>query len=176
MSIRECFTYDGFFPDASWLSRCRMLLANPRYSALVLFRLQQAFRGRRRLSRLMARLNCVLNGGIEISNLATIGRGVDFHHTQGVVIGGDSVVGEGVHIFGRVTIGEKNGRYPRIGRGVRLYAGCVVIGGVTVGDWAAVGPNSLVGADVRPGDIVVGVPARSTRVLAGDPFAWAKLI
>jgi acetyltransferase-like isoleucine patch superfamily enzyme len=48
----------------------------------------------------------------------------------------------------------------RIGSGVRLGAGTIVLKGVTIGDGAFVEPGSVVRTDVRAGDRVGGVPAR----------------
>jgi serine acetyltransferase len=43
---------------------------------------------------------------------------------------------------------------------VYLGAGAKVLGGVTIGDDAVVGANSVVLHDVSPGATVVGAPAR----------------
>jgi galactoside O-acetyltransferase len=47
-----------------------------------------------------------------------------------------------------------------LGTHALLGAGCVVLPGVTVGESACVGANSLVKADVAAFDMVAGVPAR----------------
>ncbi len=39
-------------------------------------------------------------------------------------------------------------------------AGAVILGGITVGDGAAIGANAVVVKDVPPGALAVGVPAR----------------
>ena len=49
---------------------------------------------------------------------------------------------------------------PRIGRGVLLSAGAMVLGNVEVGDFAKIGAGSLVLASVPSGSTAVGVPAR----------------
>lgn len=49
-----------------------------------------------------------------------------------------------------------------IGSDVWIGEGCFIMAGVTIGDGAIVGCNSVVTKDVRPYDIVVGSPAKST--------------
>ena len=59
-----------------------------------------------------------------------------------------------------VTVGEKNGQRPIIGNGVQLHAGCIVIGGITLGDGVVVGAGAVVTKDVPAHAVVVGNPAR----------------
>lgn len=103
--------------------------------------------------------------GSEISPRAVLGRGVHFPHPVGIVIGAGGVVEDDVWIFQQVTIGShgrrgEDKRYPLVCRGVRIYAGAKVIGGVRIGNGAMVGANSVVLQDVPDGATVAGVPAR----------------
>jgi sugar O-acyltransferase (sialic acid O-acetyltransferase NeuD family) len=74
-----------------------------------------------------------------------------------VVVGHDSEIGDttvvaaGVVVSGMVHVGE----------GAYLGAAASIRQGVRVGDGALVGMGSVVLRDVDPGDVVVGVPARS---------------
>lgn len=52
----------------------------------------------------------------------------------------------------------------RIGEGVWIGRGAVVLKGITIGDGAVVAANSVVTRDVRPMAIVAGAPAREIRV------------
>jgi serine O-acetyltransferase len=98
--------------------------------------------------------------GIEISKGATIGEGVVFMHTVGIVIGGDSRIGDRVWFLGSNTIGSVDARgYPRIGNDVIIGAGARILGPVTVGDGATIGANAVVLGDVPPGALAVGIPA-----------------
>lgn len=65
----------------------------------------------------------------------------------------------GVHISGDVILGE----------GVYLGVGSVVINKVSVGAWSVVGAGAVVTADVPPGVVTVGVPARPIKKNAGVP-------
>ena len=98
--------------------------------------------------------------GIEIARDVQLGEGVVFVHTVGVVIGGDSRVGDRVWFLGGNTIGSVNtGGYPRIGNDVVIGAGARILGPVTIGDGASIGANAVVLCDVPAGAIALGVPA-----------------
>jgi acetyltransferase-like isoleucine patch superfamily enzyme len=64
-------------------------------------------------------------------------------------------------------LGEQRGRVI-IGRDAALYAGAIVMPGVTVGEGAVVGAGSVVEHDVPPFTYVCGVPAQIVSRL-GDP-------
>jgi sugar O-acyltransferase (sialic acid O-acetyltransferase NeuD family) len=51
----------------------------------------------------------------------------------------------------------------RVEEGALLGIGSAVIPGVTIGAWATVGAGAVVLADVAPGSVVAGVPARVVR-------------
>lgn len=84
---------------------------------------------------------------------------------MGVVIHQNARIGKNCLISQQVTIGGRSGLdgVPRIGNYVRIGAGAKVLGPVTVGEFAAVGANAVVIRDVKPGAVVVGVPAREVR-------------
>lgn len=106
--------------------------------------------------------------GIEIARGARLGEGVIFLHTVGVVIGGDSQVGDRVVFLGSNTLGSVDYRgYPRIGNDVIVGAGARILGPVTIGDGAQIGANAVVLTDVPPGAVAVGIPA-TVRVRDGS--------
>ena len=77
--------------------------------------------------------------------------------------GHDSQIGDHVLFAGGASVGAR----ARIGNEVMLGIGCVVLGDVVVGDGAVVGAGAVVTKDVSPGAVVVGVPARETRLRRG---------
>jgi serine O-acetyltransferase len=99
--------------------------------------------------------------GIEIARDVTLGEGVVFLHTIGIVIGGDSHIGDRVVFLGGNTVGsiDTSHRFPRIGNDVVIGAGARILGPVTIGDGASIGANAVVLRDVPPGAVAVGVPA-----------------
>lgn len=101
--------------------------------------------------------------GIEIPVSSTIGPGLRLRHGVGVVVNPASTIGAGVMIRQGVTIGNRRTRNdcPRIGDGVELGVGAVIIGDIVVGDGARIGPLAVVFRDV-PAGAVVRSPATET--------------
>ena len=103
-----------------------------------------------------------------------IGRGLRIYHGVGIVINDRTVIGDNVGIRQHVTLGNsgENGPCPVIEDDVELGAGCIVIGGITVGRGARVGAGAVVTKDVPAGATVVGNPAHvisHRRAAVDDP-------
>ena len=102
--------------------------------------------------------------GVEIHPGARIGRRLFIDHGMGVVIGETAEVGDDVVLFHGATLGGKamrrGKRHPTVGDRVVVGAGAKVLGPVWIGDGAQIGANAVVIADVPPGSVAVGVPAR----------------
>jgi serine O-acetyltransferase len=101
---------------------------------------------------------------LDIHPGARIGKGVFIDHGTGIVIGETAVVGDDVSLLHGVTLGgtstERVDRHPKIGKGVLIGSGAMVIGNITVGDFAKIGSGSVVTKPVPSGCTAVGVPAR----------------
>jgi serine O-acetyltransferase len=108
---------------------------------------------------------------IDIHPAARIGKGILIDHGMGVVIGETSVVGDDVSMLHGVTLGgtgkELGDRHPKIGAGVLLGAGAIVLGNVSVGQGSKIAAGSVVLDDVPPHVTAAGVPAR----VVGKPRA-----
>jgi serine O-acetyltransferase len=99
--------------------------------------------------------------GIEIGNAVTLGSGVYFVHPHGIVIGGDSRIGDRVRFYGNNTVGTaKDNGYPTIEDDVTIGAGARILGPVTIGARSVIGANAVVLADVPPDSVATGVPAK----------------
>jgi serine O-acetyltransferase len=100
--------------------------------------------------------------GIELQEGATIGRRVRIEHHGGVIVDSTASIGDDCLIQHNVTVGRagKGGLAPRIGRDVLLGPGSIVVGDITVGDHAVIGPNAVV---------LIDVPPRSTACAAYRP-------
>jgi serine O-acetyltransferase len=102
---------------------------------------------------------------VSIHPSASIGTSVYLDHATGIIIGADSIVGDGVTMMQNVTIGrgpEHPARAPRIGRSAYLSSGASIIGDISIGDFAKIGAGAVVTHDVPVGCTAVGVPARLT--------------
>ncbi len=107
-------------------------------------------------------LNVVLNG-CYISPRATIGPGLRLPHATGIVIGDGSVIGRDVTIYQNVTLGRKSAKddaYPIIGDDCIIYAGAVVVGGISIGPQSAVGANSIVLESMSEQSVVKAAASR----------------
>lgn len=98
---------------------------------------------------------------VELPWQTAVGRRLVIGHL-GIVIAPDTVIGDDCLIRQNVTIGAvyAGGRAPRLGRGVEIGAGAVVIGDISIGDEAVIGPNCVVTTDVPAGAMVVAAPVR----------------
>jgi serine O-acetyltransferase len=108
--------------------------------------------------------------GIEVHDTATIGRRVILAHQGGLVIDPHAVIGDDCIILHNVTIGlaaSGTTAAPRIGRNVEIGVGAVLIGDITIGDGARIGPNAVVLVDVPAGATAFAPPARQMPAKAG---------
>ena len=102
--------------------------------------------------------------GIELPYSATVGRGVIIEHQGGIVVHGNTVIGNRCIIRQGCTLGirrlDRLDDAPTLEDGVALGAGCAVLGGVTLGAGCAIGANAVVLKDVPAGAVAVGIPAQ----------------
>jgi len=148
-----------------------MVAIFPGVQAVVFLRLQLAAQaaGHWRMAHVLSVVNVRLTGA-EFVPGCRVGAGLVVRHPQGIVVGHGSVIGDDCTILQHVTLGERYGdgdsgehSYPSLGSCVVVGAGAAILGGIRVGDHASVGANAVVTRDVDECDVVVGVPARSTR-------------
>ena len=119
----------------------------------------------KKLSRIIGLIVKVLTS-CHFSPTATIKGGVSIPHPVGIVIGKDVVIESGTRIYQQVTLGaDANNNFPKVGANVTIYAGVKVIGGITIGENAIVGANSVVVKDVASNSVVAGVPAKLLKML-----------
>ena len=125
------------------------------------------------LARLINHLGRFLTA-IDIHPGAKIGRNFFIDHGF-TVIGETAEIGDNVTIYQCVTLGGTDPaagvpgkRHPTIGDSVIIGSGAQVLGPIKVGARARIGANSVVTRDVPEGATMVGIPARSTLLEAGD--------
>jgi serine O-acetyltransferase len=148
------------------------LLLDSGFQALLAHRLAHALAHRRvPLLPAVCRRWAIGACGVDILPRAEIGGGCIVAHGIGLVIGGETVIGENATLLHGVTLGEV--RFdelacPRLGDRVTVGAGAAVLGGIAVGDDATIGAGAVVLADVPAGARVAGVPARIVGGTAPD--------
>jgi serine O-acetyltransferase len=101
---------------------------------------------------------------VDINPAARIGRGIMLDHATGFVVGETAVIGNDCSILQNVTLGgtgkSEEDRHPKIGNGVLIGAGAIVLGNIAIGDGARIGAGSVVVKPVPPHVTVAGVPAK----------------
>jgi serine O-acetyltransferase len=127
-------------------------------------RLYQGTPSERRLVKLLRRTWRGLPS-VELS-CPKIGGGFVLAHGYSTVVRAESI-GRDCRIFQQVTVGAIHGEYPTIGDRVTIYPGAKVLGGITIGPDAVIGPNALVQQDVPPGRVMVA--PRAEALTLADP-------
>lgn len=103
--------------------------------------------------------------GIEIHPGAQIGKYFLIDHGMGVVIGETTIIGDRVHLFHGVTLGgvsTESGikRHPTVEDDVKIGAGAIILGDITLGQHSKIGAGAVVLEDVPAYASAVGMPAR----------------
>jgi len=97
--------------------------------------------------------------GFDISYRTKVGPGLYLGHFGGVVIHGDTVIGDNCNLSHGVTIGISNhGKrkgIPNIGNCVFIGPGSVILGKIRVGNNVTIGANTVVNFDVPDNATVI---------------------
>ena len=125
--------------------------------------------------------NCVIEPTLRVNWGCNcyLGRNVYANFNLTVVDDADVIIGDDVMIGPNVTIataehpldadlrrqGMQYNRAVRIGNGVWLGAGVIVLPGVTIGDNTTIGAGSVVTKDIPANVVAYGVPCRVQKIL-----------
>ena len=157
---------------SGFLFATELLLFDNGFQSVMLHRMARWFKRRRIpvLGAACARVSITLTG-VDINPNAELGPGLVISHGVGLVIGGGVVAGRDLLLHHQVTLGaptpSRIGQMPRIGDGVSIGAGALVIGGIEVGDGAFLGAGTLVTRDVAAGEKVTAETSGGTFADAG---------
>ncbi len=112
--------------------------------------------------RILKLLSQILTG-IDLPCEVQVGHRLTIEHFGGIIISGDTIIGDDVVIRNGVTIGLKRTRVagaPVIGNRVDIGAGAKILGSIRIGDDVVIGANAVVLQDVPANSLAVGVPAK----------------
>ena len=103
--------------------------------------------------------------GIELPATTRVGRRLLLGHQNGIVIHPHAEIGDDCMIRQNVTIGSATPdrvfqEAPKLGNRVLIGAGAVIVGKVTIGDGARIGPTAVVLTNVPAGASVFVAPPR----------------
>jgi serine O-acetyltransferase len=101
--------------------------------------------------------------GIDLPCEVSVGRRLLIEHFGGIIISGDTQLGDDVVIRNGVTIGlRRTGQRgaPILGNRVDVGAGAKILGAIRIGNDVAIGANAVVLEDVPDNCIAVGIPAQ----------------
>lgn len=103
--------------------------------------------------------------GVYLDPSMELGGGLFLPHPCAIIVNRRVAIGANCNLSQGVTIGVGNrGSYPGvpiIGNRVFIGPGAVILGGISVGDGAAIGANAVATRPVEAGAVAVGSPARS---------------
>ena len=148
--------------------RLGIVLGSAGFHAVLLYRIAHAARPAGPIGAVAAGILFWMTRHLYFCSLSSTARlhgGLILPHPQGIVVGPGTVVGPGGWIEQNVTFGgaPRSDGMPRVGAGVRIACGAVLVGPVTVGDSARIGPYAVIAADIPPG-ASVDVPGSEVRV------------
>ena len=111
----------------------------------------------------------------ELSSSASIGPGLLLLHPFLVIIDGDSVVGAQCSIYHDVTFGRgNNDGKPVVSDCVVIFPGARILGGITIGENAHIGANTVVNRNVAPWSMIVPPTTRPLPMQMSQELITAK--
>lgn len=128
-----------------------VIMPNPGLKFMTIFRLTQYYRKRNRLLFYFFFIwlrKLKVKYGFDISYRTQIGKGFYIGHFGGIVIHGDTVIGDNCNISQGITFGVsnygQNKGVPTIGNNVFVGPGACVFGNIIIGDHVTIGANAVV--------------------------------
>ncbi len=98
--------------------------------------------------------------------------GTKFPHPTGIVISKDAKIGKNCMIFQNVTIGirstKEKAKAPRIGDNVKIFAGAILLGDITIGDNVTIGAGAVVLDNIPDNATCVGNPAKVIKIINNE--------
>jgi acetyltransferase-like isoleucine patch superfamily enzyme len=116
---------------------------------------------------------------VSATGYLTIGAAASVVIEDDVLLASHIYIGDNLHGMARVDVPYKYQPLERvepvrIGRGTWVGEHAVILPGVSVGEFAVIGANSVVTADVPPRTVVAGAPARPIRRWSESHGGWVR--
>jgi serine O-acetyltransferase len=153
----DLYRYTG---EISWKAFARTYIREPGFNFMVWLRIRSVLE-----SKIVGYILHTkrIKFGIDIQSFF-IGEGFYIGHFGHIVVNSSAVIGKNCNISQGVTIGiantgSKKG-VPVVGDYVYIGPGAKILGNINIGNYAAIGANSVVVNDVPENGVVVGIPAR----------------
>lgn len=108
------------------------------------------------------------HGGYVGPDTVFLDRPVLPHGLHGIFISRYARIGRGCWIYQNVTIGESDGKAPKIGDHCLIGAGAILVGDITIGDHVKIGAGAVVHTDIADGCTVVAQPVRVIETKKGS--------
>lgn len=139
--------------ESNFLCFIRMCAGFPEYRSLLLFRLGSA-------GQLLSWIVPHQKTTFFITDKEKIGKGLILQHGYSTILFPERM-GSDCQVWHNVTIGRAHEKGPRpvIGNNVKICAGAIVLGGITIGDNTTIAAGSVVVKDVPNDCVVCGNPA-----------------
>lgn len=102
--------------------------------------------------------------GVYIPKETKIGYGFFIGHCSGIIINGNTVIGNNCNISQFLTIGSNHGTPAVIGDNVYIGPSVCLVEDVVIGDEVTIGAGAVVVKSVPPHATVVGVPAKAVNM------------
>lgn len=96
-------------------------------------------------------------------------------HVGPILINGDAVIGKdfSIHINTCVVAAGKDNKAPRLGDGIVLSVGAVVVGNISLANNIIVGANAVVNKSFEEENIAIaGIPAK--KISENGRLSWKK--
>ncbi|MBJ7457950.1 MAG: hypothetical protein JHD02_02050 [Thermoleophilaceae bacterium] len=162
-----------------WVYLIVMFFLNAGACAVGLFRFSQWLRQAPfpgpKLSAIVDRFNLFATGA-QVRADATIGPGLQIPHPQGVVVSSYFSAGKNLRLAGTgIAIGfsdiggDPNKQFIEFGDDVTIATGAKVLGPLTIGDGASVGPNVVLMQSVPAGGVVMSSARAKVLKLGAEP-------
>ena len=124
------------------------------FRIIVLIRIMQNIKSQ--IIKKMIKKKLKLKYGIDIGLNSKIGERLKIRHGIGLVIGENVKIGNDCTIYHAVTLGQRNGEYPRLENNIVIYPGAMILGGITIGENSIIAANAVVTKNIEKNSFIIG--------------------